>query len=215
MIRVLLVDDHPVYRDGVRLNLEGWEEVEVIGEAGDGDAAIEAAARLRPNVILMDVQMPGRSGVEATREIVARDPGVAIVVLTMFEDDELVAAAMRAGARGYLLKDAGREELRRAVAAAASGQAIFSASVAHRLTSLVGASPAPPPFPELTPRERDVLELMAQGRLNADIAQRLGLSEKTVRNQVSVIFSKLAVLGRPEAIVKAREAGMGGERPRP
>lgn len=215
MIRVLLVDDHPVYRDGVRLNLEGWEEVEVIGEAGDGDAAIEAAARLRPNVILMDVQMPGRSGVEATREIVARDPGVAIVVLTMFEDDELVAAAMRAGARGYLLKDAGREELRRAVAAAASGQAIFSASVAHRLTSLVGASPAPPPFPELTPRERDVLELMAQGRLNADIAQRLGLSEKTVRNQVSVIFSKLEVLGRPEAIVKAREAGMGGERPRP
>ena len=215
MIRVLLVDDHPVYRDGVRLNLEGWEEVEVIGEAGDGDAAIEAAARLGPNVILMDVQMPGRSGVEATREIVARDPGVAIVVLTMFEDDELVAAAMRAGARGYLLKDAGREELRRAVAAAASGQAIFSASVAHRLTSLVGASPAPPPFPELTPRERDVLELMAQGRLNADIAQRLGLSEKTVRNQVSVIFSKLEVLGRPEAIVKAREAGMGGERPRP
>jgi DNA-binding NarL/FixJ family response regulator len=215
VIRVLLVDDHPVYRDGVRLNLEGWEEVEVIGEAGDGDAAIEAAARLRPNVILMDVQMPGRSGVEATREIVARDPGVAIVVLTMFEDDELVAAAMRAGARGYLLKDAGREELRRAVAAAASGQAIFSASVAHRLTSLVGASPAPPPFPELTPRERDVLELMAQGRLNADIAQRLGLSEKTVRNQVSVIFSKLEVLGRSEAIVKAREAGMGGERPRP
>ncbi|HEU5324816.1 MAG TPA: response regulator transcription factor [Candidatus Limnocylindria bacterium] len=215
MIRVLLVDDHPVYRDGVRLNLEGWEEVEVIGEAGDGDAAIEAAARLRPNVILMDVQMPGRSGVDATREIVARDPGVAIVVLTMFEDDELVAAAMRAGARGYLLKDAGREELRRAVAAAASGQAIFSASVAHRLTSLVGASPAPPPFPELTPRERDVLELMAQGRLNADIAQRLGLSEKTVRNQVSVIFSKLEVLGRPEAIVKAREAGMGAEGPRP
>ncbi len=215
MIRVLLVDDHPVYRDGVRLNLSGWEGVEVVGEADDADTAVEAAARLRPHVVLMDLQMPGRSGIEATREIVAADARVAIVVLTMFEDDELVAAAMRAGARGYLLKDAGREELRRAVAAAASGQAIFSASVAHRLTSLVGASPAPPPFPELTPRERDVLELMAQGRVNADIAQRLGLSEKTVRNQVSVIFSKLEVLGRPEAIVKAREAGMGGERPRP
>lgn len=214
MIRVLLVDDHPVYRDGVRLNLSGWDEVDVVGEATDGDSAVTMAARLHPNVILMDVQMPGRSGIDATRAIVTRDPGVAVVVLTMFEDDELVAAAMRAGARGYLLKDAGREELRRAVAAAASGQAIFGASVAHRLTSLVGATPAPPPFPELTPRERDVLELMAKGLPNGQIADRLGLSEKTVRNQVSVIFSKLAVLGRPEAIVKAREAGMGGERRR-
>jgi DNA-binding NarL/FixJ family response regulator len=214
MIRVLLVDDHPAYRDGVRLNLEGWDEVEVVGEAEDGDAAQEAAARLRPNVVLMDLRMPRQSGVEATRAIVARDPAVAVVLLTMFEDDQLVAAAMRAGARGYLLKDAGRDELRRAVAAAASGQAIFGASVAQRLTSLVGARPAPAPFPELTPRERDVLELLAQGRANADIAHRLGLREKTVRNQVSVIFSKLEVVGRAEAIVKAREAGMGGERPR-
>jgi DNA-binding NarL/FixJ family response regulator len=214
VIRVLLVDDHPVYRDGVRLNLDGWDEVEVVGEADDGDAAIDAAARLRPTVILMDLQMPRRSGVEATRAIVARDPNVAVVVLTMFEEDELVAAAMRAGARGYLLKDAGREELRRAIAAAAGGQAIFGASVAHRLTSLVAAQPPPAPFPELTPRERDVLELMAQGLPNGQIAHGLGLSEKTVRNQVSVIFSKLEVLGRSEAIVKAREAGMGGERPR-
>lgn len=213
MIRVLLVDDHPVYRDGVRLNLDGWDGVEVVGEADDGDAAVEAAARLRPHVILMDLQMPRRSGVEATRAIVARDPRVAVVVLTMFEDDELVAAAVRAGARGYLLKDAGREELRRAIEAAAGGQAIFGGSVAHRLTSLVGTQPAPPPFPELTPRERDVLELLAQGLPNGQIAHRLGLREKTVRNQVSVIFSKLEVLGRSEAIVKAREAGMGGERP--
>lgn len=213
MIRVLLVDDHPVYRDGLRLTLEGWDEAELVGEAADGDEAISLAARLRPDVVLMDLQMPRRSGVEATRAILARQPEVAIVVLTMFQDDATVIAAMRAGARGYLLKDASRDDLRRAITAAANGQAIFGPAVADRLTSLVASSTPPVAFPELTSRERDVLELLAQGRGNGEIAARLGISEKTVRNLVSVIFSKLEVAGRPEAIVKAREAGMGGGSP--
>lgn len=211
MIRVLLVDDHPVYRDGLRATLQGWDEAELVGEAADGDEAIDLAARVRPDVILMDLQMPRRSGVDATGAIVARHPQIAVVVLTMFEDDATVAAAVRAGARGYLLKDASRDDLRRAITAAANGQAIFGSAVADRLTSLVSSSRAPVPFPELTPRERDVLELVARGRANADIGHRLHVSEKTVRNVVSVIFSKLAVAGRPEAIVRAREAGLGLE----
>lgn len=215
-LRVLLADDHPVYRDGLRVTLEGWEVATLVGEATDGDEVVELAARLRPDVILMDLQMPGRSGVEATRAIVAGDPRVAVVVLTMFEDDDLVVAAMRAGARGYLLKGATRDELRRAITAAGRGEAIFGPAVAHRLSSLfTDAGRAAQPFPDLTDRERQVLELVAQGRANPEIARRLGISDKTVRNHVSVVFDKLEVRGRPEAIVRAREAGMGGERPRP
>ncbi|HET7686457.1 MAG TPA: response regulator transcription factor [Candidatus Limnocylindria bacterium] len=215
-IRVLLADDHPVYRDGLRLTLDGWEAATLVGEAADGDAAVQLAARLRPDVILMDLQMPGRSGVEATRAITAADPAVAVVVLTMFEDDAMVVAALRAGARGYLLKGATRDELRRAIVAAASGAAILGPAVADRLTTLLtDAGRAAPPFPDLTDRERQVLELVAQGRANPDIARRLGISEKTVRNHVSLILDKLAVGGRSEAIVRAREAGMGGEPPPP
>jgi DNA-binding NarL/FixJ family response regulator len=211
-LRILVADDHPVYRDGLRLTLDGWDEGTLVGEAGDGDEAIELAARLRPDVILMDLQMPGRSGVEATRAIVARDPSVAVLVLTMFEEDDLVVAAVRAGARGYLLKGATRDDLRRAITAAASGQAIFGPAVAARLTALFeDPRRQRQPFPDLTDRERDVLELVAQGRANPEIARRLGISDKTVRNHVSSIFAKLEVLGRPEAIVRAREAGMGGE----
>lgn len=211
-IRILVADDHPVYRDGLRLTLDGWDEASLIGEARDGTEAVELAAELGPDVVLMDLQMPGRSGVEATRAIVERDPSVAVVVLTMFEDDDLVIAAMRAGARGYLVKGATREDLRHAITTAAGGGAIFGPAVARRLTSLF-ADPgrASQPFPELTAREREVLELLAQGHPNPEIGRRLGISEKTVRNHVSLVFAKLEVLGRPEAIVRAREAGMGGE----
>jgi DNA-binding NarL/FixJ family response regulator len=212
-LRVLVADDHPVYRDGLRLTLEGWDEAVLVGEASDGDEAVEMAARLRPDVVLMDIQMPGRSGVEATRAIMSDHPGAAVVVLTMFEEDDLVVAALRAGARGYLLKGATRDELRRAITAAAAGEAIFGPKVAQRLTTLIGEPRvAGHPFPDLTDREHEVLELIAQGRANGEIARRLGISEKTVRNHVSTIFAKLEVLGRPEAIVRAREAGMGGER---
>jgi len=212
-MRVLIADDHPVYRDGLRLTLDGWEEATLIGEASDGDEAVALAARLQPDVVVMDVQMPGRSGVEATRAIMARSPSTAVLVLTMFEEDDLVVAAMRAGARGYLLKGATRDELRSAITTVASGGAVFGPAVAGRLGAIIErGGPTPRPFPDLTDREHEVLELVAQGRANPDIAGRLGISEKTVRNHVSIIFAKLEVIGRPEAIVRAREAGMGGER---
>ena len=211
-IRVLIADDHPVYRDGLRHILAGWSDAELVGEATDGDQAVQLAARLRPDVVLMDLQMPGRSGVEATRAITTADPDAAVLLLTMFEEDEHVAAAMRAGARGYLVKGATGEELRSAIATAASGAAVFGPTVARRLAGMVGEGQgAARPFPDLTEREHEVLDLMAQGRSNAEIARRLAISEKTVRNYVSLIFDKLQVIGRAEAIVRAREAGMGGE----
>lgn len=212
-VRVLIADDHPVYRDGLRLTVDGWEDATLVGEASDGDEAVTLAARLHPDVVVMDMQMPGRSGVEATRAIVARSPSTAVLVLTMFEEDDLVVAAMRAGARGYLLKGASRDELRSAITTVAAGGAVFGPAVASRLGAIIerGGSSARA-FPELTDREHEVLELMAQGRANPDIGRRLGISEKTVRNHVSIIFAKLEVVGRPEAIVRAREAGMGGER---
>jgi DNA-binding NarL/FixJ family response regulator len=213
-LRVLVADDHPVFRDGLRLTLDGWDRAVLVDEATDGDEAVRLAARLRPDVVLMDLQMPGRSGVEATRAIVARDPAVAVLVLTMFEDDDLILAAIRAGARGYLLKGATRDELRRAIVAAGAGEAIFGPSVAGRLSALMTGTARALPFPELTAREREVLDLVARGRPNRQIGHELGISEKTVRNQVSIIFAKLEVAGRPEAIVRAREAGMGGEPPR-
>jgi DNA-binding NarL/FixJ family response regulator len=212
-LRVLIADDHPVYRDGLRLTLDGWEEGELVGEANDGDEAVELAARLEPDVVVMDVQMPGRSGVEATRAILEARPTTAVLVLTMFEEDDLVVAAMRAGARGYLVKGATRDELRTAITTVASGGAVFGPAVARRLGAIIDRSTADRPFSDLTDREHEVLELMAQGRANPDIARRLAISEKTVRNHVSIIFAKLEVAGRPEAIVRAREAGMGGERP--
>lgn len=214
-LRVLLADDHPVYRDGLRLTLEGWGAATLVGEATNGEEAVALASRLTPDVILMDLQMPGLSGVEAARAILSRDPSVAVLVLTMFDDDDLVLAAIRAGARGYLLKGATRDELRRAILAAGSGEAIFGPSIAARLSGLLSdPARAARPFPDLTDREREVLELVARGRANPEIARRLGISEKTVRNHVSTILAKLEVLGRSEAIVRAREAGMGGEVPR-
>jgi DNA-binding NarL/FixJ family response regulator len=209
-LRVLVADDHPVYRDGLRVTLHAWKEAVLVGEARDGDEAVALASELHPDVVLMDLQMPGRSGVEATREITEANPAIAIIVLTMFEEDHNVLAAMRAGARGYLVKGATGDELRAAITTVAAGGAIFGPSVARRLGAIVdSAAGAGRQFPDLTVREHDVLELIAEGRANNEIAHRLGISEKTVRNHVSTIFSKLAVLGRSEAIVRAREAGMG------
>jgi DNA-binding NarL/FixJ family response regulator len=216
--RILVADDHAAFRAGLRALLATAGDLAVVGEAATGEQAVSAAAALQPDVVLMDVNMPGIDGVEATRRIVDATPHVAVLVLTMHDDDETVFAAIRAGARGYLLKGAQRAELLRAVRAVTSGEAIFGPAVARRLVDFF-ARPAPRPdpaaFPELTDREREILDLVARGRSNADITAELVLSPKTVRNHVSNIFSKLQVRDRSEAIVRAREAGMGGEAPRP
>ncbi len=214
-IRVLIADDHPLFRDGLRALLTSTADAEVAGEAATGDEAIAQAAALQPDVILMDIQMPGVNGIEATRHILHISPHVAVLVLTMFEDDNSVFAAMQAGARGYLLKGAGQDEILRAIRAVASGEAIFSPAIARRLIDYFSAPrPDLPPqvFPELTDREREILSLIARGDNNTEIAQRLVLSPKTVRNHVSNIFSKLQVADRAQAIVRAREAGLGQEK---
>jgi len=212
--RLLIADDHPAFRAGLRALLETARDLVVVGEVATGGAAVESAATLAPDVVLMDVNMPGLDGVEATRRIIDRAPHIAVLVLTMHDDDETVFAAIRAGARGYLLKGAQRAELLRAVRAVASGEAIFGPGVARRLVAYFGR-PLPAAdvtaFPELTDREREILDLVARGRSNAEITASLGVSPKTVRNHVSNVFSKLQVRDRAEAIVRAREAGLGGE----
>lgn len=212
-LSVLIADDHPAYRAGIRALFETDDQVHVAGEAATGEEAVAAARKLGPDVVLMDLQMPVINGVEATRRIVQERPRTAVLVLTMLEDDDSVFAAMRAGARGYLLKDAGRDELRRAIEAVASGESIFGASVARRVMAYFAAGGdalhAVRPFPELTKREYEILELIARGLSNPLIAHRLGLSDKTVRNNVSTILNKLQVIDRAQVIVRAREAGMG------
>jgi len=209
-LRVVLVDDHPLFRQGLRTLLEDLGVV-VLAEAGDGQAGVEAVVEHRPDVVFMDLQMPGLSGVEATRRLTDLLPDVKVLVLTMVEDDQAVFAAVQAGALGYLLKGAGQEEISRALASVASGQGVYGPEVARRLRSFFtgGAVASAQPFPSLSEREREVLALIAEGASNADIARRLFLSDKTVRNYVSSIFAKLDVTGRPEAIVRAREAGLG------
>lgn len=211
-VRVLVAEDHPVYRDGLRAMLGAEADVELVGEAHDGDQAVRMAAELRPGVVLMDIQLPGRNGIEATRAICSATPGTAVLVLTMFDDDESVFGAMQAGARGYLLKDARSADLAQAIQTVARGGAVFGPGVARRITAFFAAGDLGPharPFPELTDRERQVLERIARGEGNAIIADRLGLSLKTVRNYASTIFDKLMVATRSEAIVRAREAGLG------
>lgn len=214
-LRLLLVDDHDAFRDGLRALLGSTADLQVVGEAASGHSAVTQAAALQPDVVLMDLNMPGLDGIEATRRIVDTSPHIAVLVLTMYEDDESVFLALRAGARGYLLKGSDRAEILRAVRAVADGDAIFGAAVARRVLAYL-SSPRPAVaqqlFPELTEREREILELVAQGMNNLAITQRLVVSPKTVRNHVSNIFSKLQVADRAGAIVRAREAGMGGER---
>ncbi len=215
-VRVLIADDHPVFRFGLRALLSAEPGIEVVGEATTGEEAVEQVERLHPDVTLMDIDMPGISGIEATRRITQANSQAGILVLTMFEDDDSVFAAMRAGARGYLLKGTAADDTIRAILAVGSGEAIFSPSIALRLMQYFSAPPvsaAPQAFPELTEREREVLELIAQGYTNTAIAERLVLSAKTVRNHVSNIFAKLQVAGRAEAIIRARDAGLGTTKP--
>ncbi len=209
-LQVLVVEDHPLFRRGVVALLDGSDGLSVAGTAASGEEAVALAAELRPDVVLMDLQLPGMSGIEATRAIVAAHPTVAVLVLTLFEDEESVFLALRAGARGYVLKDADEEELIAAVRAVRRGEAIFSRAVAGRVLAYFAAPrPEPKVFPTLTDREREILALIAQGRPNPAIARELFLSPKTVANYVSAIFAKLQVADRAEAMIRAREAGLG------
>ena len=209
-LRVVLVDDHPLFRQGLRTLLEDLG-VTVLAEAADGESGVAAVVEHRPDVVFMDLQMPGVSGVEATRRLTDLEPDVKVLVLTMVEDDQAVFAAIQAGALGYLLKGAGQEEISRALAAVAAGQAVYGAEIARRLRGFFagGGGASVQPFPSLSDREREVLALIAEGASNAGIARRLFLSDKTVRNYVSSIFTKLDVDTRATAIVRAREAGLG------
>ena len=210
--RVLIADDHPLFRKGMRAMLESLPEMEVVGEAATGEEAIALAGDLAPDVIVMDLQMPGGTGIAATRAILNASPHICILMVTLFEDSESVFTALRAGARGYVLKDAEASEMARAVQAVSRGEAIFSPAIANRLIDFFATPhPAVPKemFPTLTERERGILGLIAQGHTNADIARQLSLSVKTVHNYVSNIFSKLQVADRAQAIIRAREAGLG------
>jgi DNA-binding NarL/FixJ family response regulator len=211
-ISVILADDHAHFRAGLRALALAAPDIAIIGEAANGDEAISLAEALQPDVILMDINMPGVNGVEATRRILHSSPHISILMLTMFDDDDSVFAALRAGARGYLLKGALKAEILRAIRGVSSGEAIFGPAIARRLMQFFSAlKPFVPElaFPELTDREREILALIAQHRTNPEIAERLSLSQKTVRNHVSNIFSKLQVVDRAQAIIRAREAGLG------
>ena len=215
VVRLVIADDHPVYRDGLARLLAEIGGFDVVGVAADGLEAVELAASLAPDVVVMDVRMPNLDGIEATRRITSMSPSTGVVILSMFEEDELVFAAVRAGARGYLLKDADDDQIAAVLRGIARGEAIFGPKTARRLLEMLGRVPnrsdhlAPDPFPQLTEREREVLELLARGRRNAMIAGELFLSERTVRNYVSNIFAKLQVADRAQAVATARDVGIG------
>jgi DNA-binding NarL/FixJ family response regulator len=218
-INVVIADDHVFYREGVRALLSNLPEISVVGEASNGDEVISKALELNPHVILMDIKMPGTNGIEATRKITQAQPKIGILVITMFDDDDSVFAAMRAGARGYLLKDADRDELVRAIIAVERGEAIFSPAIAQRMIQYFSAAPSafaskkhPDEFSDLTERELEILNLIARGDNNNTIANKLSLSIKTVQNYVSSILTKLQVADRAQAIVRAREQGFGQDK---
>lgn len=213
MLRALVVDDHPMFRYGVSATLDAAPDIEVVGEAAGGTAAVALAAELAPDVVVMDLNMPDLDGVEATKRIVSGDSHVGVLVLTMFDDDDFVFAAMRAGARGYLLKASRPQQIIRAVRAVGDGEAIFSPAIAARLLAFFGSAgrSREEAFPELTSREREVLRHVVEGMGNGQIARTLVLSPKTVRNHVSNILRKLHVADRNQAISRAREAGLTAE----
>lgn len=212
-IRLFIADDHTLFREGLRALFASIEDMKVVGEAATGEGAIEGAAETLPDVVLMDIQMPGLNGIEATRRIVRASPNVGVIVVTMVEADDSVFAAMRAGARGYVLKGADQEEMLRSIRAVAAGEAFFGPAIATRLMRFfANLQPAgSEAFPELTKREIEVLELIAKGHNNPRIARELVISPKTVRNHVSNVLNKLQVADRAEAIIRAREAGLGRE----
>ncbi len=214
-ITVLVVDDHALFRAGMNAVLSAFEDVDVVGEASTGEEALELVGTLRPEVVLMDLRMPGIGGLAATARLTDQHPDVAVIVLTMSEDADSVFAALRAGARGYLLKESDAADVHRTITAVARGEAVFGARVAEQVVGFFASTGAgqagPQAFPELTAREREVLELMARGLDNASIARRLFLSEKTVRNRVSDVLAKLRARTRAEAVARARDAGIGGE----
>jgi DNA-binding NarL/FixJ family response regulator len=211
-IRVLITDDHPVFRDGLSALIRDADDTVLAGVASDGEQAVALARELQPDVALIDVRMPGLNGIEATARIVRACPGTRVLMLSMFDDDDFVVAALRAGARGYIIKEASGSEVLQAVVTVAAGGAILGAGVADRLQHLFRrVAPARSPFPGLTGREREILEEIAKGRSNAEIATHFALSDKTVRNNVSNILTKLQVVHRSQAIMRAREAGLGNE----
>jgi DNA-binding NarL/FixJ family response regulator len=207
-LRVLIADDHPLFRQGLRAALDETPGIEVVAEAADGAESVRLAIELAPDVVLMDLQMPELSGVDATRRILDARPETHVLVLTMFDGDSSVFAAVRAGAKGFLLKGADKQDVERAIRTVAAGEAVFGSAIATRLVSYFASNRARA-FPELTPREHDVLELLADGLGNQAIAAELALSLKTVRNNVSNIFTKLRVADRAQAMLKAREGGLG------
>ena len=211
-LRVLVADDHPVFRAGLRALLAQEPDLDLAGEAATADEAVAAAARLKPDVVVLDLRMPGGTGISAARRIVAADPGTGVLLLTMHDDEESVIAAMRAGARGYVIKGTGRDDVLHAVRTVAGGGAVFSPAVADRLGGLfssLAAVPGKVAFPSLTAREQEVLDLVARGYDNRRIARALHLSDKTVRNHVSNVLTKLDVEDRSEAVLRARNAGLG------
>ncbi len=211
-LRVLIVDDHPLFRKGMRALLATLPDMDVVGEAATGQESIELAASMQPDVVLMDLQMPDGGGLAAIRQITTTSPHVHVLVITLFEDDDSVFAALRAGALGYVLKDAEELEMMRAIRAVGSGEAIFSPAIAARLMGYFAHTRMSIPkevFPELTGREREILNMIARGETNATIAGRLTISLKTVRNHVANIYSKLQVADRAQAAIRARDAGLG------
>lgn len=215
-IRVLIADDHALFRAGLSALLNAMPDIEVVGEATDGETTLTQVHALKPAVVLMDIHMPGMNGIEATRRVLAEQPSLGIIMVTMLEDDASVFAAMKAGARGYVLKGAHHDEILLAIRAVAGGQAVFGPAIAARMMTFFQSLSAPPNvtvpsevFPELTEREREVLQLMAQGADNKTIAEKLVISGKTVSNHITNIFSKLQVADRAQAVIRAREAGLG------
>jgi DNA-binding NarL/FixJ family response regulator len=211
-LRILIADDHPLFRKGMRTLLESEPGFDVVAEATTGEEAIALAEAYLPDLILMDLQMPGKTGLEAARTISAVSPHIHILVVTLFQDDESIFAALRAGARGYVLKDADEDEMLRAIRAVASGEAIFSPGVASRMIHYFASSREEFPheaFPDLTNREREILELIARGEANPSIAEILTISLKSVRNHVANIYNKLQVTDRVQVVLRARNAGFG------